>query len=110
MLTHWTRDRTRGELLPLEMMVKKQTSDTASLYGLGDRGILAPGKLADINIIDYERLQLGSPKVVNDLPAGGRRIVQDATGYVATIKSGITTFDDGKDTGERPGVLLRGAR
>jgi len=110
MLTHWTRDRTRGSLLPLEMMVKKQTSDTASLYGLGDRGTLVAGQLADINIIDYEHLQLGSPRVVTDLPAGGRRIVQGATGYVATIKSGVTTFDNGEDTGERPGVLLRGAR
>ena len=110
MLTHWTRDRTRGDRLPLEMIVKKQTSDTASLYGLGDRGTLVAGKLADINIIDYERLQLGNPKVVTDLPAGGRRIVQDATGYVATIKSGVTTFDGGKDTGKRPGLLLRGAR
>jgi len=110
MLTHWTRDRTRGDRLPLEMIVKKQTSDTASLYGLGDRGTLETGKLADINIIDYERLQLGSPKVVADLPAGGRRLVQGATGYVATIKSGVTTFDNGEDTGERPGILLRGAR
>jgi N-acyl-D-aspartate/D-glutamate deacylase len=110
MLTHWTRDRTRGDRLPLEMMVKKQTLDTASLYGLGDRGTLEEGKLADVNIIDYERLQLGSPKVVADLPAGGRRIVQDATGYVATIKSGVTTFDNGQDTGQRPGVLLRGGR
>jgi N-acyl-D-amino-acid deacylase len=110
MLTHWTRDRSRGERLPLELMVKKQTHDTASLYGLGDRGTLEVGKLADVNVIDYDRLQLGSPKVVTDLPAGGRRLVQDAVGYVATIKSGITTFDDGRDTGRRPGVLLRGAR
>jgi N-acyl-D-amino-acid deacylase len=92
------------------MVVKKQTLDTASLYGLGDRGALEPGKRADINVIDYGRLQLGNPRVVADLPAGGRRIVQDATGYVATIKSGVTTFDNGQDTGERPGVLLRGAR
>ena len=110
MLTHWARDRTRGDRLPLEMVVKKQTLDTASLYGLGDRGTLEPGKMADVNIIDYENLQLGNPKVVADLPAGGRRIVQDATGYVATIKAGVTTFDNGKDTGKRPGVLLRGAR
>jgi N-acyl-D-amino-acid deacylase len=110
MLTHWTRDRTRGDRLPLEMMVKKQTLDTASLYGLGDRGSLEPGKVADVNLIDYERLQLGSPRVVADLPAGGRRIVQGAAGYVATIKSGVTTFDNGADTGQRPGVLLRGGR
>jgi N-acyl-D-aspartate/D-glutamate deacylase len=110
MLTHWARDRTRGDRLPLELMVKKQTRDTAMLYGLSDRGTLAAGMMADINVIDYENLQLGTPKIVADLPAGGRRLVQDATGYVATIKSGVTTFDAGKDTGERPGVLLRGAR
>ncbi len=110
MLTHWVRDRTRGERLPLEWMVKKQTQDTAQLYGLGDRGTLEPGKLADINIIDFERLQLGNPRVASDLPAGGRRLLQDATGYVATIKSGTTTFENGEDTGERPGVLIRGAR
>ncbi|HXQ59406.1 MAG TPA: amidohydrolase family protein, partial [Acidimicrobiales bacterium] len=89
---------------------KKQTHDTAMLYGLTDRGTLEAGKVADVNIIDYENLQLGTPKIVADLPAGGRRLVQDATGYVATIKSGATTFDGGKDTGARPGVLLRGAR
>jgi N-acyl-D-aspartate/D-glutamate deacylase len=110
MLTHWTRDRTRGERLPLELTVKKQTYDTARLYGLGDRGTLEAGKVADVNIIDYDRLQLGTPRVVADLPAGGRRLLQDATGYVATIKSGEITFDDGEDTGRRPGVLLRGAR
>ena len=70
MLTHWARDRTRGERLPLEWMVKKQTQDTALLYGLGDRGTLEPGKLADINVIDFERLQLGNPRVHDDLPAG----------------------------------------
>ncbi|HEY2563036.1 MAG TPA: amidohydrolase family protein [Acidimicrobiales bacterium] len=110
MLTHWVRDRTRGERLPLEWMVKKQTLDTAQLYGLGDRGTLEPGKLADINVIDFERLQLGSPRVHSDLPAGGRRLLQGATGYVATIKSGTATFENGEDTGERPGVLLRGSR
>jgi len=110
MLTHWTRDRTRGERLPLETVVKKQTSDTAALYGLGDRGTLAPGKVADVNLIDYDRLQLASPRIVADLPAGGRRLVQRATGYVATVKSGVVTFDRGEDTGERPGVLLRGTR
>ncbi|HXQ90128.1 MAG TPA: amidohydrolase family protein [Acidimicrobiales bacterium] len=110
MLSHWTRDRTRGERLPLEWVVKKQTSDTARLYGLGDRGTLAPGMVADVNVIDYQRLQLGNPKVVTDLPAGGRRLVQDAVGYVATVKSGETTFEGGRDTGARPGALLRGAR
>ena len=110
MLSHWTRDRTRGERLPLEWVVKKQTLDTARLYGLGDRGTLEPGMLADLNVIDYDRLQLGTPRVVTDLPAGGRRLVQDAVGYLATVKSGETTFDGGHDTGARPGALLRGAR
>jgi N-acyl-D-aspartate/D-glutamate deacylase len=110
MLTHWTRDRVRGERLPLEWMVKKQSHDTARLYGLGDRGTVETGAVADLNLIDYERLQLGNPVVVDDLPAGGKRIVQDATGYVETIKSGVTTFADGHDTGARPGVLLRGGR
>jgi N-acyl-D-aspartate/D-glutamate deacylase len=110
MLTHWTRDRTRGDTLPLEWVVKKQTHDTARLYGLGDRGTIEPGMLGDLNVIDYERLQLGNPYVTADLPAGGKRLLQQATGYVATIKSGEVTFADGKDTGARPGVLLRGAR
>jgi N-acyl-D-aspartate/D-glutamate deacylase len=110
MLTHWTRDRVRGERLPLEWIVKKQTHDTARLYGLTDRGTIEVGATADLNVIDYEHLQLGNPTVVADLPAGGRRILQESVGYVETIKSGITTFADGKETGARPGALLRGAR
>jgi N-acyl-D-amino-acid deacylase len=110
MITHWTRDRTRGERLPLEWMVKKQSHDTARLYGLGDRGTIEVGAVADLNLIDYDNLQMGNPTVVNDLPAGGSRILQDAVGYVETIKSGVTTFADGKETGARPGTLLRGAR
>ncbi len=110
MLTHWTRDRQRGERLPLEWVVKKQTHDTARLYGLTDRGTLEPGMLGDLNVIDYDHLQLGSPYMVADLPAGGKRLLQGATGYVATVKSGAVTFADGEDTGARPGVLLRGAR
>ncbi len=110
MLSYWTRDRTAGEKLPLEWVVRKQTGDTARLYGLGDRGTLEPGMVADLNIIDYEHLQLGTPVVVDDLPAGGKRLVQRATGYEATIKSGVATFERGEDTGARPGHLLRGAR
>ncbi|MGD0394724.1 MAG: amidohydrolase family protein [Acidimicrobiales bacterium] len=110
MITHWTRDRSRGERLPLEWMVKKQTRDTARLYGLTDRGTIEVGAVADLNLIDYEHLQMGNPTVVNDLPAGGSRLLQGATGYVETIKSGVTTFSDGEDTGARPGALLRGAR
>lgn len=110
MLTHWTRDRSRGPQLPLEWVVKKQTHDTARLYGLADRGTLEPGALGDLNVIDYQNLSVGNPTVVADLPAGGRRILQDASGYTATIKEGVVTFAAGKDTGERPGRLLRGAR
>ncbi len=110
MLTHWTRDRTRGALLPLELVIKKQTHDTSRMYGLTDRGTLEPGKLGDVNVIDYANLTLSDPQVVADLPAGGKRLVQGATGYACTIKSGTVTFEHGLDTGERPGQLLRGAR
>lgn len=110
MLTHWTRDRERGNLLPIEWVVKKQTHDTARLYGLTDRGTIEPGMLADVNVIDYGHLALGNPTVAADLPAGGRRLLQSAEGYLATVKSGVTTFDHGVDTGERPGRLVRGAR
>jgi N-acyl-D-amino-acid deacylase len=110
MLTHWTRDRHRGDRLPLAWVVRKQTRDTARLYGLTDRGTLEPGMLADCNVIDYERLRLGDPWVSADLPAGGRRLLQGATGYVATVKRGVPTFEDGEDTGARPGRLVRGAR
>ena len=105
MLTHWTRDRQRGQLLALEWVVRKQTRDTARLYGLHDRGTLEPGMLADVNIIDYEALQLEPPVVVSDLPAGGSRLVQRSRGYAATIKSGVVTFRDGVDTG-RPSRAL----
>jgi N-acyl-D-amino-acid deacylase len=110
MLTHWTRDRSRGDHLPIEWVVKKQTHDTACLYGMSDRGTIEPGMLADLNVIDYDRLQLGNPTVADDLPAGGRRLLQQAEGYTATIKSGVVTFENGIDTGERPGRLVRGAR
>jgi N-acyl-D-aspartate/D-glutamate deacylase len=110
MLTHWTRDRSRGAHLPLEWVVKKQTHDTARLYGLGDRGTLEPGMVGDLNVIDHERLQLTNPRVARDLPAGGARLLQGAEGYTATVKGGTVTFDRGDDTGERPGRLLRGAR
>ena len=110
MLTHWSRDRSRGERLPLELAVRKMTRDTARLYGLGDRGVLAPGFKGDVNLIDYERLQLALPEMVHDLPGGARRLVQRADGYVATIVSGEITLADGEDTGARPGRLVRGSR
>jgi N-acyl-D-aspartate/D-glutamate deacylase len=110
MLTHWARDRVRGETLPLEDLVKKQTADTAALYGLGDRGVLTPGKKADVNVIDFDHLTLRMPRVARDLPAGGARLLQEADGYVATVVSGAITRRHGVDTGARPGRLIRGAR
>jgi N-acyl-D-aspartate/D-glutamate deacylase len=110
MLTHWARDRARGATLPLEYLVKKQTHDTARLYGMSDRGTVEPGAMADFNLIDYDALTLEAPFVTNDLPAGGKRLLQRATGYRATIKKGVVTFEDGEATGEHPGTLVRGAR
>lgn len=110
LLTHWARDRRRGERLPLEFLVRKQTHDTAVHYGLLDRGVLAPGYRADINLIDHAALRLHRPEIVHDLPAGGRRIVQKAEGYRHTFVAGIETMRDGAPTGERPGRLIRGAR
>jgi N-acyl-D-aspartate/D-glutamate deacylase len=108
MLTHWTRDRKRGAKLPLEYVVQRQTSDTAKAFGLHDRGVLAPGYRADLNLIDYERLAFGRPKLVYDLPAGGRRLTQRASGYVATICAGEVVAEQGEPTGATPGKLLRG--
>ena len=107
MLQHWVRDRERGTI-GLENAIERQCADTARLYGLEDRGVLAPGYLADINIIDMERLKLGKPWLAFDLPAGGKRLLQKAEGYVATIKNGTVTFREGKWTGETPGGLIRG--
>jgi N-acyl-D-aspartate/D-glutamate deacylase len=107
MLTHWTRDRTRGPRLPLEFIVHRQTRQTAEFYGLHDRGLIAPGMRADINIIDMDNLALGFPHAEDDLPAGGRRLLQTATGYVATIVNGVITRRNGVDTGARPGRLVR---
>jgi N-acyl-D-aspartate/D-glutamate deacylase len=108
LLTHWSRDRSRGDTLPLETVVHKQAAGTAAIAGLHDRGTIEVGKKADINVIDHDRLTLHAPRSIADLPAGGRRILQDATGYVATIVSGVVTRRDDKDTGARPGRLVRG--
>jgi N-acyl-D-aspartate/D-glutamate deacylase len=110
MLTHWVRDRQRGPRLALEHAVRKQTSETAALYGLSDRGAIAVGKRADLNVIDLDALRLPPPYVVRDLPAGGHRMMQDARGYAATIVAGVVTRRDDEDTGARPGRLLRGRR
>jgi N-acyl-D-aspartate/D-glutamate deacylase len=109
MLAHWARDRAHDPL-PLEWVVKKMTHDTASMYGLGDRGTLEPGKLGDLNVIDFEHVQLERPVMVHDLPGDARRFVQRARGYATTVKSGQVVLCDGDDQGARPGTLLRGAR
>ena len=108
MLQHWVRDRKRGGRISLENAVKRQCQDTARLYGLEDRGVIAPGYLADLNLIDLDALKLGKPWLAFDLPAGGRRLLQKADGYVATIKNGAVTFRNGEWTGATPGSLIRG--
>ncbi|MDY7098039.1 MAG: D-aminoacylase [Pseudomonadota bacterium] len=108
MLEHWVKSRKRGDRITLENAIKRQCRDTAVLYGLEDRGLLAPGYLADINIIDMDELKLGRPWLAFDLPAGGKRLLQKADGYVATIKGGVVTFENGKWTGATPGGLIRG--
>ena len=110
MLTHWARDRDRGERLPLETVVHLQTRRTAELYGFADRGLLAPGYVADVNVIDFDGLALEAPEMAYDLPAGGKRLIQRAHGYRATVKSGVVVRQDDEATGERPGRLLRGAQ
>ncbi len=110
LLTHWGRDRSRGEKLPLEFLVRKQTSDTARTYGLLDRGVIAPGYKADLNLIDFAVLRLHRPELVYDLPAGGRRIIQKADGYRHTFVAGVEVMRDGEATGNLPGQLLRGAQ
>ncbi len=108
MLQHWVRDRKRGDKISLENAIMRQCRDTARLYGLEDRGVLAPGYLADINIIDLDALKLGKPWLAFDLPAGGKRLLQKAEGYVATVKNGVITFRNGEWTGAAPGSLIRG--
>ena len=108
LLSHWTRDRDRGEKLTVPEVVKALTSDTASMVGLDDRGRLAPGYKADINIIDHAGLTLHAPQVAYDLPAGGRRLTQKADGFVATIVNGAVVYRDGEATGALPGTLVRG--
>lgn len=108
MLQHWVRDRKRGGRVPLERAIKRQCRDTALLYGLEDRGLVAPGYLADLNVIDMEAIKLGKPWLAFDLPAGGKRLLQRADGYVATVKSGVITFRGGEAQGVYPGGVIRG--
>jgi N-acyl-D-aspartate/D-glutamate deacylase len=110
MLTYFTRDRTRGPRMPLELVVHKMTQDTAGVYGLHDRGVIAPGYRADLNLIDYAALTLEPPRMAYDLPAGGKRLVQQARGYAATVCAGEITYEGGEHTGALPGRLLRGGR
>jgi N-acyl-D-aspartate/D-glutamate deacylase len=110
MLTHWVRDRTAGERFPLEYIVKKQTYDTAALYGLHDRGLVKPGLKADLNLIDFANLGFDPPRMIHDLPAGGPRLMQKATGYAATLVSGEVIQRNGEDIGARPGKLVRSRR
>jgi N-acyl-D-aspartate/D-glutamate deacylase len=107
LLTHWVRDRSRGERLELEQAIRLQTARTAEVYGFTDRGTLEVGKRADLNLIDLDGLVVHEPEMVFDLPAGGRRLVQQVDGYAATVCAGEVTFVDGEPTGARPGGLLR---
>ena len=108
MLTHWVHDRVRGPRIDLPTAVRWMTSDTADLYGLHDRGRIAPGYRADLNVIDHEQAPVGQPEMVFDLPAGGRRLMQRARGYVATVVAGEITIRDDEATGALPGRLIRG--
>ncbi len=110
MLTHWARDRSRGPKLTVEHAVKAMTMDTAAVYGLLDRGVIAPGYKADFNVIDFENLSLRRPEMAFDLPGGARRLIQKSTGYDATIVGGEIVMQNGEGTDARPGRLLRGAR
>lgn len=109
-LTHWVRDRTRGPRLTLESAVRMQSLETATVYGLNDRGSLEHGKRADLNVIDFEHLKVLHPELVHDLPAGGHRLIQRASGYRYTIVAGEITRKNDADTGARPGRLVRGMR
>jgi N-acyl-D-aspartate/D-glutamate deacylase len=107
MLTHWARDRERGPKLPIEKLVKRQTSETADFFGLTDRGRLAPGLRADVNVIDFANLQVRKPEIVHDMPANGRRFIQRVNGYETTICAGVPIFERGEHTGALPGKLVR---
>jgi N-acyl-D-aspartate/D-glutamate deacylase len=107
LLTHWGRDRARGRF-DIGYLVKRQTADTARAVGLLDRGVLAPGMKGDVNIIDLDVLSVQAPTMAYDLPAGGKRLLQGADGYVATIVSGQVVYRNGEATGALPGKLVRG--
>lgn len=110
LLSHWGKDRTRGELIDVPTLIKAQTRDTALAVGLSDRGLLVPGMRADINLIDFDNLRVRAPRIVNDLPAGGARLEQLADGYLATLVAGQVTYQNGQATDALPGRLIRGGR
>jgi N-acyl-D-aspartate/D-glutamate deacylase len=110
LITHWARDRQRGKRLRLEDLVKAQTYTNAVAIGLDDRGVIAPGMKADLNLVDFDRLRLTMPKQVCDLPGGGRRFVQRSEGYDYTWVNGVVAYEEGQATGEMPGRLIRGAQ
>ncbi|MFM8353904.1 MAG: amidohydrolase family protein, partial [Gammaproteobacteria bacterium] len=107
LLTHWGRDRTRGELIDLPTLIRRQTHDTARAVDLHDRGTLEPGMKADVNVIDFARLRIKAPEMVNDLPAGGARLEQKSEGYLYNVVSGAVTYESGEPTGALPGRLVR---
>jgi len=108
LLTYWVRDREKGERFPVEWIVHQQTQKTARFYGMEDRGTIAPGMLADVNVIDFDALHIHAPEMVDDLPANGQRLIQQIDGYVYTVKSGEVTYEGGQPTGALPGHLVRG--
>ena len=107
MLTHWARDRRRGPKLPIEHVVRRQTSETAALFGMHDRGLVAPGMKADLNVIDFDALGFSPASMAYDLPTGARRLVQRGRGYAMTVASGTVIVEDDEMTGELPGRLIR---
>jgi N-acyl-D-aspartate/D-glutamate deacylase len=109
-LTHWGRDRVKGDRLPLPFLVRKLSRDTAAAFGMHDRGVLGAGYLADVNVIDFDKLRLFRPEAVYDLPLGGKRLVQRVEGYRHIVKRGVPTFENGEHTGALPGRLVRGGR
>ena len=106
-LSYWSRDRSRGEPMPLAHVIHRATRNNAQLFGFNDRELIKQGMKADINVIDYQNLQLGDLRIARDLPAGGARILQDARGYIASLINGVPTRLHDVDTGERPGRLIR---
>ncbi len=107
-LSLWGRDRRDADAIPVEQVVHQITERPAAHFGWDDRGVVEPGRLADLNVIDLEGLGCRPPEITTDLPAGGRRLLQEATGYRWTVKRGRVTFEDGRPTGELPGALVRG--